>query len=435
MKRKAGFKKIAVNDLACVILAAGEGTRMNSDMPKVLHKIYKKPLIDYVLKTVKDLKIKPIISVIGYKSELAAAHLKGRSEIVKQEKRLGTADALKQAAKRLHGFKGDILTLCGDIPLIKPETLARVINLHRNSKASCTILTSILKNPTGYGRILRSDGEKIIKIIEEKDASLYEKVIEEINTGIYCFKSNDLFSSLKEIKPNNIKGEYYLTDVVELLVKKGLKVESIEAESGDEVLGINSRQDLTKAHKIMRQRIQHRIMEMGVTIIDPETVHIDADVEIGRDTVIEPFVRIEGNVKIGRNCLIGPFVHIRPGTVIKNKVKLGNFVEIVRSKVDSGTKINHHAYIGDTEVGKDVNIGAGTVTANYDGKNKNKTVIKDEVFIGSGTILVAPVKVGKGAVTGANSLVTKGEVKKNTVVVGVPARILKKVDKKIRGKR
>lgn len=430
MKRQLKSQRKRVSDVVCVILAAGEGTRMNSELPKILHKIYKKPLLGYILDTLKYLKVKRIITIVGYKAELTIDYLKGQSEIVKQKRRLGTADALKEAEKKLYDFKENILTLYADTPLIKFETLSRLINTHRNSKASCTILTSVLKNPTGYGRILRDDNGDILKIIEEKDASLYEKVIEEVNTGVYCFKAKDLFESLKEIKPNNVKNEYYLTDIVQIFVRKGLKVESIQTDDHEEILGINSRQDLALAHKVIRERIQNRIIEKGVTIIDPGTTHIDMDVEIGKDTVIEPFVRIEEDVRIGKRCYIGPFVHIRPQTVIKDGVKLGNFVEVVRSKIDTGTKINHLSYIGDAEIGKNVNIGAGSVTANYDSTKKNKTIIEDNTFIGCGTVLVAPVKIGKNVITGANCVVTKGEVKDNTVVVGVPARILRKTGRK-----
>ncbi len=418
-----------MKDFACVILAAGEGTRMNSQTPKVLHTVYKKPLIGYILKALEELKIKKVITVCGYKSKQVAGYLGKKSLIVEQKRRLGTADALRQAEKKLAGFKGHILTLCADIPLIRSQTLNRLIALHRGSKASCTVLTSVLKNPTGYGRILRDDNNKVVKIIEEKDASLYEKVIEEINSGVYCFKAKDLFASLKEIKADNAKKEYYLTDIIEIFAKKELSISSFETEDTEEILGINSRFDLVEAHKIIRKRILARVIEGGVTIVDPETTHIDNNVEIGQDTVIEPFVRIEEDVKIGKKCRLGPFLRIRPHTVIADEVKLGNFVEVVRSTVDSGTKINHHTYIGDSRIGKKVNVGAGTITANYNGREKNTTIIKDNAFIGSGSILVAPVKIGKNAVTGANCTVVKGEVKDDTVVVGVPAKVLRKKKK------
>ena len=426
MKSGTKLSKMILKDLSCCILAAGEGSRMNTEIPKVLHRVYKKPLISYVLDTIKTLKIKKIVTVLGYKAREVEGYVEKDSQIVIQRRLLGTADALRQAKRELTTTKGHLLVLCGDTPLISPETLVKLINHHISSGASCTVLTALLRNPTGYGRIIRNDKGLIVKIIEEKNASLYEKVIEEVNTGIYCFKNKDLFSSLDEIRLDNIKREYYLTDIVQILVKKGRKVESLQSDVAEEVLGVNTREELTNIHRLLRIRVQKRIISQGVTIVDPETTHIDEGVEIGKDTIIEPFVRIEEDVKIGKHCLIGPFTHIRPKTTIKDRVKLGNFVEVVRSTIDSGTKVNHHSYIGDSEIGKNVNIGAGTITANYDGDKKNKTIIKDGAFIGSGSILVAPVKIGKNAITGANCVVNKKDVEDNTVVVGVPARLLRK---------
>jgi len=426
MKRDVKLSKTILKDLSCCILAAGEGTRMSTEIPKVLHKVYKKPLIRYVLEAIKSLKIKKIVTVLGYKAREVENYVKRESQVVIQKRLSGTADAVRQAKKNLTATRGHLLVLCGDTPLIRPETLAKLIKHHIDSGASCTVLTALLKNPTGYGRIVRNDKGLIVKIIEERNASLYEKVIEEINSGIYCFKNEDLFSSLDEIKLDSIKREYYLTDIVQILVRKGRKVESLQSDTAEEVLGVNTREELADIHRLLRIRIQKRIISKGVTIIDPETTHIDEGVEIGKDTVIEPFVRIEEDVKIGKHCLIGPFTHIRAKTTIKDKVKLGNFVEVVRSTIGSGTKINHHSYIGDSEIGKNVNVGAGTITANYDGKRKNKTIIKDGAFIGSGSILIAPVKIGKNAITGANCVVNKMDVKDNTVVVGVPAKVLRK---------
>ena len=425
---KKGLKKAqkALSNVACIVLAAGEGTRMKSETPKVLHSIYGKTLIEYVLDTLEKLGINKTVTVIGYKSRDVAKFIGSKSEVVIQEKRLGTADAVKQGLKKLSGFKGDILILCADAPLISNETLQALIEVSRRSKNDCAVLTATIKNPTGYGRILRNDEGQIVKIIEEKDASLYEKVIEEINTGVYCFKAKSLFENIDKIKPNRIKKEYYLTDIIEIFSSQDSVVESYETIDIEEIIGINSRFELIQAHKIMRQRIIKRIIDSGVTIVDPNTVYIDEDVEIGMDTIIEPFVRIERNVKIGKKCQLGPFLRIRPGSIIKDNVKLGNFVEVVRSTIKSNSKANHLAYIGDSQVGEAVNIGAGAVTANYNGKDKNATIIGDNAFIGSGSILVAPVEVGKGAITGANSLVTKGKVRSGAVVVGVPAREIKK---------
>ncbi len=425
---KKGLKKIqkALGNVACIVLAAGEGTRMKSETPKVLHSIYGKTLIEYALNTLKKLGINKTVTVIGYKSRDVAKFIGSKSEVVIQEKRLGTADAVKQGLKKLSGFKGDILILCADTPLISSETLQALIEVSRRGKTDCAVLTAIIKNPTSYGRILRNDEGQIVKIIEEKDASLYEKVIEEINTGVYCFKAKSLFENIDKIKPNKIKKEYYLTDIIEILSSQDSVVDSYETIDIEEIIGINSRFELIQAHKIMRQRIIKRIIDSGVTIVDPDTVYIDEDVEIGMDTIVEPFVRIERNVKIGKKCRLGPFLRIRPGSVIKDNVRLGNFVEVVRSTIKSNSKANHLAYIGDSQIGEEVNIGAGAVTANYNGKDKNATIIEDNAFIGSGSILVAPVEIGKGAITGANSLVTKGKVRSGAVVVGVPAREIKK---------
>jgi bifunctional UDP-N-acetylglucosamine pyrophosphorylase/glucosamine-1-phosphate N-acetyltransferase len=427
MKRK--LKKNQLDDVACVVLAGGEGTRMKSEIPKVLHKIYGKSLIEHVLASLKRLGITNIVTVVGYKSESVSKSISRFSRFAIQKKRLGTADALKEGLKKLPKFKGRILVLCGDTPLITGKTLKSLIDTSKKSDADCTLLTATLKNPTGYGRILRDDEGNVTKIIEEKDASLYEKVIEEINTGIYCFKSEKISNQIKEIKPNNAKKEYYLTDIIEIFSSENLKIESYETPDTEEILGINSRFQLVKAHQVMKKRIINKIIASGVTIIDPESVHIDADVSIGQDTIIEPFVRIENNVIIGRKCHLGPFLRIRPNSIIKDNVRLGNFVEVVRSKIDSHTKANHLAYIGDSQIGKKVNVGAGAVTANYNGKEKNKTVIGDGCFIGSGSILVAPLDIGKDSVTGANSLVTKGKVKSGSVVIGVPAKEMKKKKK------
>jgi bifunctional UDP-N-acetylglucosamine pyrophosphorylase / glucosamine-1-phosphate N-acetyltransferase len=426
MKTNANLSQKVLKSLSCCILAAGEGTRMNSSLPKVLHKIYNRPLIDYIFDVLKKLKINKIVTIVGYKSGQIQDYVKKDSRVIKQKKLLGTADALKQAKGELSQTSGNVLVLCADTPLIKPQTLKKLIVWHIESGAGCTLLTGQLKNPTGYGRILRNNNGKIVKIIEEKNASLYEKVITEVNTGIYCFKNKDLFKYLDEIKPDKIKKEYYLTDIIEVLSRKGLKIESLKSEDSEEALGINTREDLSLAHKVLKKRVQEEIVSRGVTIIDPDSTHINVGVEIGKDTIIEPFVRIEEDVKIGTRCWIGPFARIRPKTVIKDNVRIGNFVEVVRSRIGSSTKINHHSYIGDSEVGRNVNIGAGTITANYDGRKKNKTIIKDGAFIGSGTILVAPVKIGKNAVTGANCVVNKKEVKDDQVVVGVPAKVLRK---------
>lgn len=412
---------------ACIILGAGKGTRMKSSLPKALHRISGKTMIGHVLELVRPFDFKPLIVVTGYKSKEVSEVIKGAAKKVYQKRLLGSADAVLSAKNALKGFKGDIAVVYGDTPLIQRDTLRQLVEQHKATKASCTLLTVKLKDPTGYGRILRGEEDNVISIVEETDTSLYNRMVNEVNVGTYCFDAEDLFSALKEIKLNKKKKEYYLTDVIAVLKKKDMKIESFSTPDENEAIGINSREDLAKAEKIMRERAVRKFFENGVTIVDPQNTSINYDCEIGKDTVIKPFTVIEEDVKIGEGCVIGPFARLRTGTRLSDGVEIGNFVEITRSAIAGGTKIKHHSYIGDTIIGRNVNIGAGTITANYDGKNKNQTVIKDGAFIGSGTIFVAPVTVGRRAVTGAGSVLTKGTVVPDrAVVVGVPARPLKK---------
>ncbi len=320
------------------------------------------------------------------------------------------------------------------MPLLTPETLRRIIQRHLSTRSDCTLLTSHLKNPTSYGRVVRSGNDKVAKIIEEADASIYEKVIEEINVGVYCFNKSLLFGAIEKIKPNNRKKEYYLTDIIEILAKSNALIDSVSTDDPEEFLGVNTRSDLIHAGQVVRRRILNSIMQKGVSVVDPSNTYIEEGAEIQQDTVIYPYTFIENGVKIGPNCSIGPFARLRSGTIIDKDVSVGNFVEIVRSNIQRGTKINHKCYIGDTTIGKSVNIGAGTIVANYDGKRKHRTVIEDNAFIGTGTILIAPVRIGKSAITGAGSVVTKNSnVPAGKTVVGVPAKILKK--SKRRGKK
>ena len=411
---------------ACIILAAGLGTRMKSSLPKVLHKISGKTMIEYLLDLIKPFGFKPSIVVTGYKGEEVAKFVKGAT-LINQTKMLGSADAVIRTEAVLGKFGGDIVILYSDTPLIKEDTIAHLMVRHKETDAVCTLLSAKLKNPTGYGRILRDDEDKIVRIVEEDEASLYDKVIDEINVGAYCFKAKDLFETLKEVKPNNRKNEYYLTDVIAVLRKRGLKVESLTTDNEEEAMGINSKEELAKAERTICDRAIKKLLAKGVTIIDPFNTYISIDCKIEKDTVIKPYTVIEGDVKIGSNCVIGPFATIRGGTNLSNNVEIGNFVELTRSTVGRNTRIKHHSYIGDSIIGKDVNIGAGTITANYDGKNKNKTIIKDGAFIGSGTIFVAPITIGKRAITGAGSVLTKNtKVPDDSLLVGIPARILRK---------
>lgn len=416
------------NNMVAVILAAGKSTRMHSSFSKVLHKIYGKSMLEYVLDDMRSVGIRKGLIVINNQNWTGKGiHLPKGIRVIFQKKLLGTGHALLQAQKALGKFNGDILVLYGDTPLLTTETLRKLVEKHRVNNAACTLLTVTLKEPRGYGRIVRDEKNDIIKIIEEADASLYEKMIQEINAGVYCFNAKEIFRALSALKPKGPKKEYYLTDAVEIFAKRRLTIESIHTENPGEAIGVNSRLDLARAQTLAKNKILTKFMEAGVGIIDPSTTHIYNDVKIDQDTIIYPFTVIESNVRIGKKCRIGPFSRIRPGSIINDGVEIGNFVEIVRSSIGSGTVIKHHCYLGDSDIGKDVNIGAGAITANSDGKNKYKTKIDDRAFIGSGTVLIAPVSIGKGAMTAAGSVVTKNtKVPAGSLLMGVPARILKK---------
>jgi len=400
---------------------------MKSDLPKVLHTICGKPLLQFVLDNVKSVGLRDVYVVIGYRSDLVCNYLGKNFKTLKQKRLLGTADALKAAVSKFRNFNGTILVLYGDNPLIEEGSLDNLIKAHTKSRADCTLLTANLSNPFGYGRIIRDNYSRIRRIREELDATSTEKQIREINVGAYCFNAKTLPKALASIKSNNKKKEFYLTDIVEILATMGASIESAEVVGENEVLGINTREDLAVAAKIMRKRILREFMLNGVSIIDPDTTHIDTDVKIGQDTVIYPYTFIERDVTIGENCSIGPMCHIRTNVAVEGNVTLGNFVEVSRAKVGKGVFVKHFSFLGDVSIGDRVNIGAGVVTANFDGVNKNLTQIEDDAFIGSDTVLVAPVKIGKKAVTGAGSVVTKKHnVPDRGVVVGVPARMLKR---------
>ncbi|MCK4464007.1 MAG: bifunctional UDP-N-acetylglucosamine diphosphorylase/glucosamine-1-phosphate N-acetyltransferase GlmU, partial [Candidatus Omnitrophica bacterium] len=346
-------------------------------------------------------------------------------DIIPQSKPLGSANAVNSTKKYFQNFTGDILVLYSDTPLLKCETLKKLIKTHREGRFSATFLATNVSDPTEYGRVVRDEKGEIVKIVEEKDITLYEEVIGEINIGTYCFKKEALFSNLDKIKMNKKKKEYYLTDIIEILKKAKQKVGTFTTEDPSEGIGINSKRDLARANDIARIRVLDNMMAGGITIVDPASTYIDFEAKIGIDTIIYPHTIIEKNVEIGENCSIGPSARVRSGTRLDNGVHIGNFVELVRTKVGSGCKIKHMAYLGDAILGKNINIGAGTITANFDGKFKNKTIIKDNAFIGVGSILIAPVGIGKNAVVGAGSVVTKRrDVPDGKTVAGVPAKIL-----------
>lgn len=427
-------------DLAAVILAAGKGTRMKSKLPKVLHNLCGSTLLSYVVDAVAAVGVKKTVVVAGHGADLVAREVKGKAEVVLQAEQLGTAHALMQAGLFLRDFSGQLLVLCGDTPLIKAETLSMLVRGHREAGAAATVLTAVMKDPTGYGRVIRDGRGRVIRIVEQKDASPDEIKVREVNTGIYCFEVDGLFDALRRVTPKNVQGEYYLTDVIEMYVKEGRAVEAVVVNDPAEVAGINDRIQLAEAEQHMRGRILRDLMKSGVTVFDPLSTFVDRGARIGRDTVIYPFTFIEGNTVIGEDCAIGPgsrlinatvgkgvsiqysvvvessisdhctigpFAYLRPGTILGQEVKVGNFVEIKKSHVGSRSKVPHLSYVGDADIGEGVNIGAGTITCNYDGQKKWPTRIGDGAFIGSNTNLVAPVEIGPGAVVGAGSTITK----------------------------
>lgn len=412
------------NNLAVIILAAGKSTRMKSAVPKVLHPICGRSMLDYVLDLVKGIKADKVVAVLGFQNREVAKLIRPGIRVVIQKRLLGTADAVKQAAGLLRNFKGTVLVLYADNPLLKKETIKRLLKHHAENNLDATLLTAVVEKPDGYGRVLRDKYSSICGIVEEKDADDFQKDIREINTGIVCFNNRKLFEALKYIRANNRKREYYLTDAIGIIYKNGGLIDSVKAGDLDEALGINSRVELARANKIMQARINEDFMKEGVTIVDPDSTFIGFGARIGRDTTIYPFTVIEKDVKIGRRCVIGPFAHLRESTVIKDDVLAGNFLEIVRSKINPQTIAKHFCYIGDARIGSRVNIGAGMVVANFDGREKHSTVIEDGSFIGSDTVLIAPVRVGRRAVTGAGSAVVR-DVPAGATVVGVPARVLK----------
>ncbi|MFJ7367677.1 bifunctional UDP-N-acetylglucosamine diphosphorylase/glucosamine-1-phosphate N-acetyltransferase GlmU [Peribacillus frigoritolerans] len=423
-----------------IILAAGQGTRMKSKLYKVLHPVCGKPMVQHVIDQVNQLQIEDIVTVIGHGAEKVQEQLGDSCKYALQEQQLGTAHAVMQAESVLSARSGTTLVICGDTPLIKAETMKELIALHEQSQAKATILTAYADNPAGYGRVLRGEGGLVEKIVEHKDASEEERYVKEINTGTYCFDNQALFSALKKVSNENVQGEYYLPDVIEILKEEGEVVTAFQSSEFEETLGVNDRVALSQAEQILRKRINEKHMRNGVTIIDPLTTFIEADVQIGQDTVINPGSFIKGKSIIGQECLIGPnteisnceigdgtevlqsvvhessigsfvkigpFAHVRPQSDIKDSVKIGNFVEIKKTVFGKGSKASHLSYIGDAEVGENVNIGCGSITVNYDGKNKYLTKIEDNVFIGCNSNLVAPVTVGEGSYVAAGSTITQ----------------------------
>lgn len=424
-----------------IILAAGKGTRMKSRLPKVLHQVGGKFMVEHVTGAMRKNGVQKIVTVIGHEADMVSKALGDKGIVYAvQEPQLGTGHAVMTALTYIEEQEGTVLVACGDTPLLRSETFQELMDYHHHTKAVCTILTAKLPDPTGYGRIIRGNNLGVTKIVEQKDASAKELQFNEINTGTYCFDLKRLREAAHLLTTNNAQGEYYLTDTIAYFVSQGLKVNGYIAKDYQETLGVNSRSQLAEAEKILRMRKAQILMDEGVTIVDPATTFIDEDVQIGMDTVIEPFTFLRGKTTIGSDCvigpncdiqdslikdgvrinravmieaevgensIIGPFAYLRPGSKLHSNVKVGDFVEIKKSVIGEGSKVPHLSYVGDAEVGKKVNIGCGTITCNYDGKNKHRTVIKDGAFIGSNTNLVAPVQVGSGAMTGAGSTITK----------------------------
>lgn len=443
-----------MHDFKAIILAAGSGTRMKSSHPKALHKLSGTPMITWIINAVIKSNIEDIITIVPAHYEAFQNTLENKSEVAVQQSPKGSGHALLQSKMKAKNAK-NLLVLNGDIPLIKAQTLTNLVNHHKSLGADLTLLTSEAQNPKGFGRIIRNNEDKIISIVEESEANPKQLLINEINAGAYCFKTSWLWNALESLKPSS-SGEFFLTDLVTFADSLELNTESLMATE-QEIMGVNDKADLARAEKISRAFICEKLMKDGVIIIDPDTTYIDSEVIVEGNTTILPNTYITGNTKIssyseigpnsviasssiGSDCIIksstiekaiirdnvevGPYSHIREGSILESNVNIGNYVEIKNSTLGTGTKSGHHCYLGDSDIGANVNIGAGTITCNYDGQKKHRTVIKDEAFIGSDTKLIAPITIGKKSITGVGSTITK-DIPDFSKGIGTPARILK----------
>jgi bifunctional UDP-N-acetylglucosamine pyrophosphorylase / glucosamine-1-phosphate N-acetyltransferase len=429
-------------DVHVVLLAAGKGTRMKSAVPKVLHRIGGRPILDCVLQAAEALSPASVTVVVGHEPDQIRSAYDGRRGLgfVVQNPQLGTGHALLQAEPRLAGAKGTVVLLYGDVPLLRGATLTRLVETHRAAGAAATVLTAVLERPYGYGRIVRLDGA-IARIVEERDASPGERALKEVNAGIYAFDLEPLFDAIRSIASENAQGEYYLPDLISIYRRRHLDVATVPASNADEIRGINSRTELAEVATIVRQTKNEELMAAGVTIVDPATTYVEHDVVVGADTVLHPNVYLEGRTVVGQACeihagvrivdstlgdrvtvrnycvitestvaaeaTIGPFAHLRPASHIHQGAQVGNFVELKKTTLGAGSKANHLTYLGDATIGSGVNIGAGTITCNYDGTDKHPTTIEDGAFVGSDSALVAPVTIGRGAFVAAGSVITE----------------------------
>lgn len=433
-----------------IILAAGKGTRMKSDLPKVLHKVAGISMLEHVFRSVSAIDPEKTVTVVGHKAELVEQVLAGQTDFVRQTEQLGTGHAVMMAEPVLENLTGQTLVIAGDTPLITGESLKNLIDFHINHKNVATILTAEADNPFGYGRIVRNQHEEVLKIVEQKDASDFEQQIKEINTGTYVFDNARLFEALKNINTNNAQGEYYITDVIGIFRENGEKVGAYTLKDFDESLGVNDRVALATAESVMRSRINQQHMVNGVSFVNPHATYIDVDVEIAPEVQVEANVTLKGQTKIGAETIltngtyivdsvigertvitnsmieesivadgvtVGPYAHIRPGSSLAKDVHVGNFVEVKESSIGENTKAGHLTYIGNSEVGANVNFGAGTITVNYDGQKKYKTIIGDNVFVGSNSTIIAPVELGDNSLVGAGSTITK-DVPADAIALG-----------------
>ncbi len=445
--------------LATVVLAAGQGTRMKSTLPKVLFPVAGKAMVHYALEAASTLDSAEVVLVVGHGADQVRREVGEKATFVVQQEQRGTGHAVLQAREALQGRADTMLVTYGDMPLLRAETFRRLADLHASSGATITMLTVSSAESMGFGRVLRNHNEQIQGIVEEREATPEQLAIHELNCGVYCFQSEWLWEHLPRLTPSAKKGEYYLTDLVGMAVQENCRVAAITLDGMTEALGVNTRAQLAEAERVVRERINERLMEEGITLVDPAATYVDVDVKIQAGTTVEPGTHLEGQTSIGADCRIGPntiihdsqiadrceivssmvegavlesdihvgpFAHLRPGAYVAKTAYIGNYAEIKNSRIGEGVHVGHFSYIGDSEVGARTNIGAGTITCNYDGEKKNRTTIGEDAFIGSDTMLIAPVRVGDRARTGAGSVVNKN-IPADSLAVGSPARIIKRL--------